>query len=382
MERWTKRAGELLIGLALTNKQNPAVVPYTPQKTEVSKFEKPFFRRERPEKHGVSSVRLYKMLSELEAEPRANIHSLIVLKDGAVICEASAKGYDVNVAQLSHSMTKSVIGMAIGFLVDEGRISVDDKLCDFFPEHEYADPLFAKMTVKHLLMMSSGAKISEIGSVTESEWTRAFFGSDLLFEPGTQFKYNSMNSYMLARIVERVTGLGITEFLKPRLFEPLGIDNFFWEKGPEGLEKGGWGLYLSPESWAKLGQLMLSRGSFFGRRILSEKWVKESVSTHAITSEELGDFNYGYQIWTARSGDDFLFNGMLGQNTWISPKNSLVAVISSGNNELFQGSPALSIIRKYLSVNSLSNPQDSGGVSLLREKEAELNIPLQFTNYR
>ena len=369
MEKWMRRTVELLSGLILNPKPNPAVVPYAPQKTEISKREKMFFKRETPENLGVSSIRLYRMLSELEAEERANIHTLMVLKDGAVISEAAAPGYDVNIAKLSHSMTKSIIGMAIGFLVDEGALSVSEKLVDIFPEIDYLDQYFHEITVKHLLTMQTGVKISEAGSVTESAWCEAFFASKLSFRPGTEFKYNSMNSYVLARIVERRSGLGVMEFLKPRLFDPLGIDNVQWEIGPEGIEKGGWGIYLSTESWAKLGYLMLSGGSFFGERILSEEWVKESSTAHAKTSEDLGDFDYGYQLWRARNGEDFLFNGMLGQNTWISPQNNVVVVLTSGNNELFQSSAALDIVRKYLSSASLSRPYDRGGVSLLREKE-------------
>ena len=369
MEKWMRRAAELISGLVLTSKPKPCVVPYKPQKTDISKSEKRFFKREKPEKMGVSSIRLYRMLAELEAEPRANVHCVLVLKDGVVISEASRPGYSVNVAQLSHSMTKSIIGMAIGFLVDEGKLSVDEKLVDILPEYNYSDPAVQEMTVKHLLTMQTGVKISEAGSVTESAWTEAFFASKLSFVPGTEFKYNSMNSYVLAKIVEKRTGLKIMDFLKPRLFAPLEIDNVFWEIGPEGLEKGGWGIYLSPESWAKLGFMMLSGGEFFGKRILSEAWVKESSSAHAETSENLGDFNYGYQLWRAREGEDFLFNGMLGQNTWISPKNNVVVVLTSGNNELFQSSPALDIVRKYLAPVSLSRPIERGGAALLAEKE-------------
>ncbi len=370
MEKWMKRTVELLSGLVLSPKPIPSVVPYAPQKTEISGTEKRFFKRGKPEELGVSSIRLYRMLSELEAEARANIHTVMVLKDGVVISEATAPGYDVNIAKLSHSMTKSIIGMAIGFLVDENRLSVDEKLIDVLPEYDYLDPYFHEITVKHLLTMQTGVKISEAGSVTESAWSEAFFASKLSFRPGSEFKYNSMNSYILAKIVERRAGLKIMEFLKPRLFEPLEIDNVLWELGPEGLEKGGWGIYLSTESWAKLGYMMLSGGSFFGKRILSEAWVKESVFPHAKTSETLGDFNYGYQLWRARSGDDFLFNGMLGQNTWISPKNNVIVVLTAGNNELFQSSPALDIVRKYLSSASLTRPYERGGAALLREKEA------------
>lgn len=364
-----KRAAELISGLALLNKKNPAVVPYFPQKTELSGAERRFFPREKPEKHGVSSIRLFRMLSELEAEPRANIHNIMVIKDGAVISEASRAGYGVNVMRLSHSMSKTVIGMAIGFLVSDGKLDIRKRLVEIFPEFEAQDPLFEKITVEDLLTMKSGVKISEAGSVTEYEWTKAFFSSKVTFEPSSEFKYNSMNSYILAKIVSKISGKGIVEFLTPRLFAPLGIENVFWETGPEGLEKGGWGLYLSAESWAKLGVMYLNRGVFFGERILPREWIEASIKTHSLTSEKLGDFNYGYQIWVQRTGSEILFNGMLGQNVWICPKNNVVVVINAGNNEFFQQSPALSIVRKYLGAGKISEPYEKSALILLREKE-------------
>lgn len=365
-----KRAAELVTGIALTNEPDPAVIPYAPQKIEVSGKEKKYFKRERPERRGVSSMRLYKLLCELEAERRANVHSLVVIKDGALICECSRPGYSPAVRHLSHSMSKTVIGMAIGLLVDEGRLSVEDRVADLIPEYTARDPLFADITVRHLLTMTSGVKFAEAGSVTESAWTRAFFESDVAFAPGSNFRYNSMNSYILAVIVSRVTGGSVMSFLRERLFAPLGIDNVFWESGPEGIEKGGWGLHLSAESWAKLGQLMLNGGTFGGARILSSEWVAASTTTHAVTDERLGDFNYGYQLWTGRESDEFLFNGMLGQNVWVCPRNGIVAVINSGNNELFSQSPALTIIRKWLGAEALATPCDRSGALLLRDKEA------------
>ena len=220
--------------------------------------------------------------------------------------------------------------------------------------------------------MTTGIKFSEAGSVTEARWMDAFFASSCAFMPGTEFAYNSMNSYILASIVVKLTGKSMTEFLDERLFGPLQITNRFWEVSAEGVEKGGWGLYLSAESWAKIGYMMLRGGVFDGKRILSEAWVRESHERHAKTPESIGHFDYGYQLWTSSEGDDFLFNGMLGQNVWICPKNDLVVVILSGNNELFQNSPARSIIEKYLSIdlsNDLSESCFTGDLLELRHKE-------------
>lgn len=348
MEKWKKRAVDLLTSLLFGCDGSASVVPYYPQKTEINAPEMRFFKRVTPEEHRISSKRIYSMLCELENERRANIHNLLVLADGEVITECFAEGYGTNLRHLAHSMSKTVTGLAIGLLVSDGAITVEDKITDIFPEVSYKDKRFRNMTVKHLLTMTSGVEFAEAGSVTESDWTEAFFESPLKFTPGTEFAYNSMNSYILAKIVARVAKTTLTEFLRVRLFEPLNITNYFWEMGPEGVEKGGWGLFLSAESWAKIGYTVMCGGSFFGKRIFSEEWIREATTPHAVTTTAHGDYNYAYQMWAGKKDGGVLFNGMLGQNVWIYPKNRIVVVLNCGNNELAQISPALDIIRKYL----------------------------------
>ena len=134
MEKWKKRSIELLTSLAFGDSEGVSVVPYYPQKTRVSEVEENFFPRTTPEKKGISSIRLYNMLCELEGDNRANIHSLMVLCGKEVICECYAEGYCGREWHISHSMSKTVCGMVIGRLVDAGIISVDDYLVDIFPE--------------------------------------------------------------------------------------------------------------------------------------------------------------------------------------------------------------------------------------------------------
>ncbi len=367
--RWKKRALELLVGLAFTNKKNPAVIPFAPSKTEISGLETKHFHRTTPERRGISSKRIYNLLSELETNPRANIHNILIIKDGEVISEASRPGYDINIRHLSHSMSKTLTGMAIGILVSQGKLSLNTHLVDIFPEYRYADKRFEAITVHHLLCMTTGVGFSELASVADSEWSKTFFDTHLSFVPGSVFAYNSMNSYMLAKIVVRITGMSLTAFMTEHLFKPLGIQNFFCEVGPEGVEKGGWGVYLSPESWAKLGVMMLGGGVFEGKRILPRAWVEKTITPHMHTPETTGDFNYGYQLWVNRTNDEFLFNGMLGQNVWVCPHNNIVVVVNSENNELFQKSAVIEIIQKYLSGELKSDSYDTGALSMLREKE-------------
>ena len=367
MEKWKKRAVDMLTTLAL-GRDDPTVIPYHPQKRIISAPEDRFFDRGTPEKHGISSKRLYNMLCELEMERHANIHNLMVLCGDEVICECSADGYDCRSWHISHSMAKTVCGMVIGTLVDEGRLHVDEKLVDLLPEVAYKDKRFPLITVEHLLTMQSGVDFAEAGVVTDSNWTETFFASSVKFLPGSKFAYNSMNTYILARIAERVSGESFLSLANRRIFSPMGINNYLWETSPEGTAKAGWGLYMSAESWAKLGVMMLRGGEFFGKRILSADWVRLSSSVKAIAPEFNGNFNYAYQMWTARMADETLFNGMLGQNVWICPRNDIVVVMQGGNNELFQASPALEIIRKYLGghINDKLNRKDA---RVLTEKE-------------
>lgn len=368
MEKWKKRSVDLLTSLYLGSKdEGSSVIPYYPQKIATSGHEHPYFRRAAPEKWNVSSKRICNMLSELETERRANVHNLMVLRGGEVIAECSREGYDVSVWHLSHSMSKTVTAFVIGTLFDDGILNVDTRLCEVFPELSSRDRRFCEITIEHLLTMRSGVDFSETGAVTESMWTEAFFNSPLKFKPGTAFHYNSMNSYILARVVERLSGRRFGDILRERIFSPLRIDNFLWEMGPEGTEKGGWGLYLSAESWAKLGMLVLAEGIFAGRRILSREWVKMSTQIISSPRETNSEFGYGYQTWVSENGE-ILFNGMLGQNVWICPKNEIVAVIQSGNNELFQDSPALLILRKNLNgrIEDKLRRQD---IKALHEKE-------------
>ncbi|MBO7196091.1 MAG: serine hydrolase [Clostridia bacterium] len=369
MEKWKKRTALLITSLIFGGRGDAAVVPYYPQKTAIGGRDGDFFARTVPEKMGISSRRIYNMLCELEGERRANVHSLLVLCDGQVICECSAHGYDTHEWHVSHSMSKTVLGMVIGTLVEKGMLSTDMRLVDIMPEMEYRDKRFNLITIDHLLSMRTGVDFAEIGSITESDWTAAYFSSSLQFAPGTKFSYNSMNSYILARVAERVSGKGFGSLAEEYIFAPLGISNYFWEKGPEGTEKGGWGLYMSAESWAKVGCMLLNGGEWGKKRILSSEWVRESSITRSFTPEESESFNYGYHLWISRGGDELLFNGMLGQNVWICPKNKIVVVVTSGNNELFQDSPTLQIIRKHL-AGEIKDDLDYRSIRLLSEKQA------------
>ena len=180
MENWKKRSINLIFSLIFGSRGDPSVVKYYPQKIKLSSAEESFFARSYPEKYGISSRRIYSMLCELEAEKRANLHSLMIISHGEVISECSADGYSTASWQVSHSMAKTVTGMIIGVLVDRNLLFTETRLVDVFPELEYKDKRFPSITIDHLLSMTCGVEFAEAGAVTEERWTEVFFLSPLL----------------------------------------------------------------------------------------------------------------------------------------------------------------------------------------------------------
>ncbi len=348
MDKEIKRSIQLICALLLGSRE-PSVIPYSPSKTSVPRVSPRYFKRVPPHKKGVSSARLQSFLSELEANPDCNIHSVAVLKDGAVICEAYAPGYERGLVHLSHSMSKTVTGIAVAILADEEKISTDTAIADIFTEVDFPDGV-GDITVKDLLLMSSGMSFNELGAVTSLNWTEDFFFSDRISEHGTGFSYNSMNSYILARIVERLSGESFEDFVRSRLFAPLRITSYFWECGPEGTLKGGWGLYLSLEDWLKLASLFLSGGKFEDTQIISHmSMLNLLLDRNPASADRNRDFDYAGHLNLGKKSSVVLFNGLFGQNVYIDPVLNLAVAVHSGNNDLTKSGATLDIIMKYFS---------------------------------
>lgn len=307
------------------------------------------FERVSPESQGISSDTVAAFLRELAADPTLNMHTVLLLRNGKVLAQTAFGEQDTQLWKMTFSACKSITSLAIGMLMDEGKLKPDTPVVELFPGK--TSPVsrlkYKELTVEHLLTMTSGAVFNEAASMTETDWLTAFFASAPSAKPGKEFRYNSLNTYVLSAIVRRVSGQSLCEFLTPRLFAPLGITEYFWETCPDGIEKGGWGLYIGSEDLAKIGQLVLNGGVWNGQRLISEEWLRAATACHAETSESLGDFNYGYQIWCGRERDRFLFNGMLGQNVLAFPDSGILLVTNAGNDELFQQSRYFRLAEQY-----------------------------------
>ena len=321
------------------------------QGIEKTKSQQQIFPRKTPESQGIVSDHLRYLIQELADSPNTDMHHFMVLRHGNVICEADFAPYRKGIWHITHSMCKSITGMAVGFLVEEGKLELSENIYKIFHDKgsTWAKIFRPEVTVENLMTMTSGVTFNESGIVSGNDWLESYLNAPVSEKPGTKFQYNSLNSYVLSAIITERTGMPMDEYLKPRLFEPLGITDYLWEKCPRGITKGGWGLFMHTEDMAKLGQLYLNKGKWNGKQIIPESWAEASV-TKKVDSIE-GTYGYGYQLWMEERPGSFEYNGMLGQNVLIYPDVDMVIVTNAGNEELFQDNVMLNIIRKYFPVD-------------------------------
>ena len=343
---------ELVLNMIL-GKTGGTRVDYFPQKPDFpfdAVYEQAFVRAT-PESQGISSDLFAALLRELDASKDTEMHHFMALRHGKVICECNFAPYPKGMWHITHSMCKSITGMAIGMLIEEGKLKLNENIYDIFSDHmnTFSKIFRPVITVENLLTMTSGVTFNESGIVSGNDWLGSFLNASVNGKPGTEFQYNSLNTYVLSAIVTKRTGETLTEYLTPRLFGPLGITKYYWETCPKGITKGGWGLFLCAEDMAKLGQLYLQKGKWNGQQLVSEYWIEISTARHLKTQNDT--YGYGYQLWMEQRPGSFEYNGMLGQNVIIYPDMDMVLVTNAGNKEMFQDCIMLNIIRKYFPVN-------------------------------
>lgn len=283
---------------------------------------------------------------------KQDLHSIMVLQHGKVIAAKWMGEGDENKPHVLNSVSKTFTATAIGFAVAEGKLKVTDKVISFFPDKLPAEisPNLKEMEIRHLLTMSCGHDADPTGQVRKQEgadWVQGFLAIPVVHEPGTFFIYNSLGTYMLSAIVQKVTGQKVIDYLTPRLFQPLGITDASWEESPQGIDCGGWGLYLKTEDLAKMGQLFLQKGKWNGKQLLPESWIEEAT-TSKIASLPAGmrpenltmkpqdsDWlqGYGYQMWRCRH-NGFRADGAAGQYIIVLPEKDAVIVTTANINDM------------------------------------------------
>jgi CubicO group peptidase (beta-lactamase class C family) len=293
--------------------------------------------RSTPEAQGIPSAAVTTFLAAVEQHD-CGLHSLMLLRHGHVVAEGWWSPYTPDAPHMLYSLSKSFTSTAIGLAVAEGRLSVDDPVLAFFPVEAPRKPSanLAAMRVRHLLSMSTGHDhdtTEYLHRCRDGDWARAFLARPVAYAPGTHFLYNTGASYMLSAIIQRVTGQTLLEYLRPRLFEPLGIEGATWQTCPHGVNTGGFGLNIKTEDIVRFGQLYLQRGMWQGRRLLPEAWVAEASAaqvSNATNTEVDWQQGYGYQFWRCRHGA-YRGDGAFGQFCVILPDQDAVVAITAGS---------------------------------------------------
>lgn len=316
-----------------------------------------------PEEVGLDAARLCALDDRLAKSPEMNVHAVLVVRHGKLVYETYRPGEDerwgtpqgvvTHTAQMKHdlrSVSKSVTSLLIGIALDRKIISkVDQPVFSFFPDRAaLRTPEKDRITLRHLLTMASGLAWDETRPYDReaNDQRRMIYSTDpyrfTLAKPvaetaGAKWNYSGGDTQLLAGALQRASGKFIADFAKEALFTPLGIRDFEWLKMPgNGEPAADSGVRLRPRDMAKLGELVLRRGSWNGRQVVSQAWIDESTRPHMAGFDFYPSIGYGYQWWTDYEDKDgrrsawISAQGLGGQRIYIHPALDLVVVITAG----------------------------------------------------
>ncbi len=295
-----------------------------------------------PEAEGVSSAAILQFVDALD-QGENEIHSFVIVRHGKIISEGWWNPYGKDLRHTIFSVSKSFTSTGVGLAIAENKLALTDKVASFFPE-SIPDTLSAymkEMTVEDLLKMSTGMDTDPLFQAMGStgDWPKIFLSTPIQHEPGTVFKYNNMATFMLSAIVQKATGEKLFDFLKPRLFEPLGITNVTWDERPAGFTLGAIGLRIASNDMAKFGQLLLQKGKWNGKQLIPESWIAAASAAQIDSSDpentnpnESNDWaqGYGYQFWKSRH-NSYRADGLGGQFILVLPEKDAVVVLTASS---------------------------------------------------
>jgi CubicO group peptidase (beta-lactamase class C family) len=332
-----------------------------------------------PESQGIASSAILQFVAAVERQIH-ELHSFILMRHGKVVAEGWWSPYRRENPHMLFSLSKSFTSTAVGLAVSEGHFSLDDKVISFFPDDLPAEinEHLAAMQIRHLLSMSTGHHddtMPPMGERKDGKWTKGFFAVPVLHKPGTHFLYNTGATYMLSAIIQKTTGMKLVDYLKPRLFDPLGIENPVWEQSPQRINTGGFGLNITTDDIARFGQLYLQKGMWEGQRIIPEAWIDEATSSHISNGDNPeSDWNqgYGYQFWRCKH-NAYRGDGAFGQYCIVMPEQDAVLAITSGLGDMQE---PLNLVWDILlpAMQDKALPEDAAAQDKLTKKLASLNI--------
>ena len=333
-----------------------------------------------PEAQGVSSRALLDWVDAVERDVDA-LHSFVLVRHGKVVAEGWWSPYEKERPHMLYSLSKSFTSTAVGMAVDEGRLSLDDKVVSFFPDKVPAQPgeNLARMRVRDLLCMGSGHHNDTLPPMKdgdETDWIKVFLEQPVEHAPGTYFCYNTGATYLLSAILQKTTGKTVLDYLTPRLFEPLGIQSATWETSPQGIQTGGYGLKVKTRDIAALGQLYLRRGDWNGKRLLSEHWVGLATSRQIANGDKPdSDWSqgYGFQFWRCRH-NAYRGDGAFGQYCVVMPDQDAVLAITGGLGDMQQ---VLNLVWTHLTPGMRPEPLEADPATRARLSDKLASLALR-----
>lgn len=291
--------------------------------------------RSTPAAEGISTQAVIDMMESLLALPECDIHHVVVMRHGKVVAELHPTPFRAEDSHTLYSASKTFTSLAVGCAIDENLLRLDDRVMTFFPDKRTnrVSDYMADMTVRDLLMMASGIEPDWTMRNNSTDWVKDWLAKPVKDAPGSRFQYDSMCTFMLSAIVQRVTGRTMLDYLTAKLFAPMHINVADWEASPDGINTGGWGLRVQAETMAKLGQLLLNKGNWNGMQLVSADYVTAACSrlidggAKETVPPTDGNQGYGYQVWQSKWPGSFRADGAMGQYTVVVPQEELVVVI-------------------------------------------------------
>lgn len=279
---------------------------------------------------GINPKAVYDFIKDGEKND-LGINSFILIKDGKVACEGYYNPFTNDTKQVLYSMSKSITATALGYAINEGKISLDDSISKFFPEYD-KNGRNKKVTVRHLVTMTAGKMVPMAKARHDKDWIKIFFDSAFVAKPGKMFMYVNDNFYLLSAIISKVYGETLIDFLTPRLFEPLGIERPIWETDRNGWASGGWGLYMDIESSAKIMLCYANMGEYDGKQVLPREWVEEATK-YQVPTVKKGQIDvtkgYGYGFWQMAIPNTYRAYGLFGQSGVVFKDHNTVLMLNS-----------------------------------------------------
>jgi CubicO group peptidase (beta-lactamase class C family) len=337
---------------------------------------------------GISEQAVHELVTKLE---EYNCHSFMIIRDGIIAAEGWWDPYKPENTHSMFSVTKSFTSVAIGFAVDEGLLSVDDKVLSFFPGLLPSPPCenMQKMQVKHLLTMSTGHtsdldfgwsfsvyNVEDRGHENDHVYT--FLTSYVPLTPGTEWHYNTAATFMLGAVLHRLTGKNVLDYLRPRLLDPLEITEIFSEENTKGTTPAGFGFQVTTYDLAKFGYFLLNRGKWNGKQLLSERWIDEASSKQIDTlptnenDHHQSKAGYCYQFWLCSDGKSFRADGLFGQLAIMSPDLNTVVALTCGSEDKPK---ILDAVFEALNTGFSNNDKSNSYSLSLMERLQNLTMP-------